>query len=84
MNKKNIFCMWNNAATDTYFIKDSKVGKEIDLLGFGRIKQILDKIVKQTKVGQDNWQIDQFEKLTLVQIFITLLCATAVLYVMIW
>ena len=49
-----------------------------------QIKQILDKIVKQTKVGQDNWQIDQFEKLTLVQIFITLLCATAVLYVMIW
>ena len=35
--------------TDTYFIKESKIGKEIDLPGFARIYRILDLLSKNQK-----------------------------------
>ncbi len=35
--------------TDTYFIKDSKIGNEIDLLGFGRIRRILELLSNNTE-----------------------------------
>ena len=35
--------------TDTYFIKESKIGKEIDLPGFGRIYRILELLSKNQK-----------------------------------